>query len=230
MAFRKKHQSIIGYKPDILIVQECENLEKLQSEDVIQNCTSTIWIGENKHKGVGVFSFSDYKLSIAKFYTDAFKYIVPIQVSGPESFLLFAIWAMPIKNSTLKSYVGQIWDALQYYEEYINNTSIFIGDFNSNQIWDKQRKNGNHSDVVDFLKNKGLISIYHEFENEKHGQETQPTIYLLKNPNKPYHLDYCFVNDERLRDKTILEVGKYANWIKLSDHMPIIISHLRNLA
>ena len=53
---------------------------------------------------------------------------------------LFGIWAMPYKSSRAKSYVGQIWRAIHYYSNCLDDDSILIGDFNSNAIWDKKRK------------------------------------------------------------------------------------------
>ena len=40
---------------------------------------------------------------------------------------------------------------------------------------------------------KDIISLYHTIKSEDHGEEKDPTLYLLKKQTKPYHLDYCFV-------------------------------------
>jgi exodeoxyribonuclease III len=40
--------------------------------------------------------------------------------------------------------------------------------------------------------------------------------------SKPYHIDYCFISpDFKISN---VEVGLYEDWIKKSDHMPIIMT------
>jgi len=51
---------------------------------------------------------------------------------------------MPNQEDRKKSYVGQIWHALQYYP-IIKDPANLIGDFNSYVQWDDERKEGNHS-------------------------------------------------------------------------------------
>ena len=56
------------------------------------------------------------------------------------------------------------------------------------------------------------------------GEEAHPTFYLYKQKDKPYHIDYCFASKdlaERLYD---LEIGSYEQWIKYSDHVPMIFT------
>ena len=43
MAFRKKANNIISKNPDILIVPECENLEKLNLTEMIQIPSDVYW-------------------------------------------------------------------------------------------------------------------------------------------------------------------------------------------
>ena len=123
-----------------------------------------------------------------------------------------------------KGYVGQVWGALQAYTQLEN--AIWIGDFNSNAIWNRERKKGNHGDVVERLRQQGVSSLYHSLLDEQEGEESQPTIYLLKNKEKPFHLDYCFAPNVMITDKTTIEVGQHDDWIKLSDHMPVIVKRL----
>ena len=71
-----------------------------------------------------------------------------------------------------------------------------------------------------------MQSIYHQKFGIKHGEEKQPTLYLLKKKEKPYHIDYCFSSKSLFTKKTTFEIGKYEDWIEFSDHMPIIIDNL----
>jgi exonuclease III len=225
MAFRKKVHLIAHYQPDIVIVQECEQPEKLQLQEWNFKPTDVLWIGNNDNKGLCIFSFSHFTFKVHKKYNPALKLVVPVQVTtNAASFMLYAIWA---NNPADKDgqYVTQVWKALDYYKRLIRKkATLLIGDFNSNTIWDKPRRQGNHSTVVKKLAHKNIHSVYHSFRKEAQGKESQPTFYLYKNNTKPYHLDYCFVSGDILNNLTHVEIGEYNHWIKHSDHMPLFVS------
>ena len=56
MAFRKKAGLILAYKPDILIIPECEHPDKLKFPVGTPEPTDTLWFGTNHNKGLGIFS------------------------------------------------------------------------------------------------------------------------------------------------------------------------------
>jgi exodeoxyribonuclease-3 len=224
MGFRKKAEYIFAHKPDILIVPECENRERLKFPDGLMSPDDIVWHGKNQHKGIGVFSFNNYKLELLDCHNTDFKNILPISVTGGETdFILFAIWA---NNPDDKDgpYVTQIWKALKFYEKLLSeNKTILIGDFNSNTIWDKPRREGNHSTVVASLEARQIFSTYHKFFNQAQGNEEHPTLYLYRHKDKPYHLDYCFASMDFIKKLKSVEVGKYEDWTMHSDHKPLII-------
>ena len=227
MAFRKKAQFILHSDVDIAVIQECENTEKLAKTFEEINHNEIIWHGNNPHKGIAIISFNECKITLHKNFNPQFEYILPVTLTKANQQLnLFAIWAMDNKENRAKSYIGQVWDALQFYDELITDKTILIGDFNSNRIWDKKRKIGNHSDVVHFLEKRKIKSIYHCQNKIEHGKETDPTLFLLKNENKKYHMDYCFASNNIVNEKTKLNIGRYDDWIRRSDHMPIWITDL----
>ena len=227
MAFRKKHERIIEQSPDLLIIQECENKDKLQKALETFQHNEIIWYGRNPHKGLAVISFNNVHIERAEDFNAEYEYVLPIKMKvGRQKINLFAIWAMPHQTDRKKNYVGQVWGAINYYKEELKKNCILIGDFNSNALWDNKIKTGNHSDVVKFLNDHKIYSLYHRQEYIKHGDEKDPTIYLLKNKEKPYHLDYCFCSKSLITKTTTIEVGQHDDWIKLSDHMPIIVENL----
>jgi exonuclease III len=227
MAFRNKFQAVLKFKPDILVIQECEHKDKIIAKEGFPEFTDFIWVGDNKNKGVGVISFNNYNIKLSKKYDPKFKYIIPIHVTGDITSQLFAIWAMPSKLSKRDSYVGQIWNALQHYKIKKQNNTILIGDWNSNAIWDNERKGRNHSAIVDLLSELNIFSLYHTLRKEHPGKEIEPTLYLLKNIQKPYHMDYCFLSNNLVDQHTSIDVGKHQNWLHLSDHMPILIKYIK---
>lgn len=222
-AFRKKYELILLEKPDILIIQECEHPSKLLFNDSVEKPRDILWFGDNSNKGICIFSFWDFELNLLENYNSEIRYIIPIWVSNKKSeFTLFAIWA----NNRLdkyNQYIEQIWKALHFYENLLENKNIIITwDFNSNKIWDKKHQIGNHTDVIDKLISKNIHSIYHKQHNEIQWEEKQPTFFLQRNKDKPYHIDYCFVTSNLLENIQEFRIGIYENFKDHSDHLPLI--------
>jgi exodeoxyribonuclease III len=223
MAFRNKADKLKQYRPDILIIPECESIDKLGVKINSINPENMLWFGANPNKGLGIFSSSGYKLLLQPWYNPEFKLIIPLSVSkGDVEFTLFAIWANNT-NDKQNQYIEQVWKSINYYASYLKKSSVILaGDFNSNSIWDKIHPRGNHSDVVDFLGAHGIHSVYHKHFKLAHGKEIHPTFYLSRQKNKPYHIDYCFASSG-LNNITDLSVGKYNEWVQFSDHMPLFV-------
>lgn len=149
-------------------------------------------------------------------------YCIPLRVRG-SSFNLIAVWTQNHADKSI-SYIGQAYKAINHYKAFIASAdTILIGDFNSNQIWDKMRSIGNHSDVVNSLKEMGIVSLYHELKNEKHGSETQSTFYMYRKPEKPFHIDYCFAPESWVFMVEKFEIGEYCKWSHMSDHSPLFV-------
>jgi exonuclease III len=228
MAFRKKADVILAHKPDILIVPECEHPDKLKFNIGTPKPEDVLWLGKNQNKGLGIFSYSKFRFQLPDNYNPGLRMIIPVRVTGGGfDFILYAVWAYNPDDPD-GTYVTQVWKAIHYYEENLTNTPcILAGDFNSNTIWDKPRRNGNHSDVVRKLEEKNICSTYHLYHSCKQGKEKHPTFYLHRHKQKPYHLDYCFVSacfTDRLKS---VEVGDHKFWTKYSDHVPLMVTFRR---
>ncbi|MBF2707170.1 endonuclease/exonuclease/phosphatase family protein [Flavobacterium soyangense] len=223
-AFRKKNNKILALKPDILVVTECESEVKLEFGKSTEKPNDFFWYG-NGHKGIGIFSYCDYKFELLKEFNPKFSYIIPLKVSDKKSsFLLFAIWAKDNVENPEIGYITQVWLALEYYSRLLNLNSIFIGDFNSNQIWDDKHKvNYNHTAVVEFFKRNDIFSLYHEQNKVAHGQEKEHTFHMYRKIEKPYHIDYCFASSEFLKTGFDIQLCKPNEWLEHSDHVPMII-------
>jgi exodeoxyribonuclease III len=223
-AFRKKADSILLLHPDILVIQECEHPDKLLFSRTTPLPTQVLWFGDNKYKGLGIFSYSNYKFRLLEQYNSDIKIIVPIAVSGGEAdFTLFAIWANH-RDDPDGQYVEQVWKAVHHYDQLLSTSHcILTGDFNSNTIWDRPRRLGNHSAVVDKLAKNNIHSLYHTQQNQVQGKEEQATFFLYRNKQKPYHLDYCFASAELCQKVLEFEIGTFEQWIDQSDHVPLMI-------
>lgn len=223
MAFHSKTKDILAFSPDILIVPECASPEIVLKKSK-ENLPEYLWFGDNKNKGIGVFGFNGYQLTLSDIYDEKYKWIVPIQVSGKENFFLLAVWACRYSADKKASYIEQVFKALEIYGELLEKGNVIIaGDFNSNKIWDKDHKIGNHSEVVKLLSENRIKSTYHDFFCEEQGDARQPTHYLWHRQSKPFHIDYCFVSAEWMERLENVAIGKYEDWAQKSDHCPIMV-------
>jgi exodeoxyribonuclease III len=226
MAFRKKLENILAFSPDILIVPECEHIDKIKFPENIKQPTDKLWFGKNQNKGLAVFSFSSFRFSVLKVHNEDYKMIIPISVTGGKfDFTLFAIWANNPADPD-GHYITQIWKALNYYNNLLSEKpTILMGDFNSNTIWDyKKHRLSDHSSVVRFLETKKIHSIYHKFYCQEQGKESHPTLFMYRHKEKPYHIDYCFASAEIVDQVSDVHVGGHEIWAKYSDHSPLIVT------
>jgi exodeoxyribonuclease-3 len=224
MAFRKKVQCILQELPDILIVPECENQERLVFEKDIKLANDFFWYGNNPNKGIGVFSFGDLKIRLLDIHNPDFKYVIPLSIFNEKiNLTVFAIWTQ--KPEKHDCYTEQVWNAVHFYSKLLDNENVILaGDFNSNSIWDKPNRIYNHTNLVDYLMSKNIFSTYHYFHKEKHGQEKKPTLFMHRKIVKPYHIDFCFASSN-LIDKLInVEIGTFEKWTMYSDHNPLIVT------
>ena len=77
--------------------------------------------------------------------------------------------------------------------------------------------------VINKLKEINIFSAYHTYQNVAQGLENHPTYFMYRHINKPYHIDYCFASKCFLEKTVSVSVGQFSEWIKHSDHMPVII-------
>ncbi|XOV94056.1 MAG: endonuclease/exonuclease/phosphatase family protein [Bacteroidota bacterium] len=222
-AFRKKFHELSSLNADIYIIQECEDPE--QTKDILYKewANSYLWIGENKNKGIGVFISGKHSLEPLNWsnqYKDhTVKHFLPCLVN--QQIQLLAVWTHH-NNSPTFGYIGQFWKYLQTNKAQFKNI-IIAGDFNSNVIWDKWDRWWNHSDCANELHEIGIVSAYHELMDDQPGKEFQPTFFLQRNTDKPYHIDYFYLSKSLLTTKSSIVVGDRIKWLEKSDHLPLIL-------
>ena len=225
MAFRNKLEILMGFNPDIAIIQECENEEVLKTKKAKIKFNKIIWVGNNKNKGIGVIAFNDFNIELLE-HNNEFKYVLPIKIFNNHSeYVLLAIWTQLVNKNIYESYVVQATRAFNFYNSLLQKENILIiGDFNSNAIWDNDSpKEYNHSQMVGILNKRKIVSVYHTMNNEEHGKESIPTLYFRKNQNHKYHIDYFFLHENSVNYIESFSIGEYDQYIKQSDHMPLFI-------
>ena len=220
-ALRKKFGALEKLHSDIYVIQECENPVLTKNSKYQEWSNNHLWIGDNKNKGIGIFARAEIdlmRLDWSNTYKDhTVKYFLPCRVN--DQFNLINVWAHR-NNSPNFGYIGQLWKYLQTNRDKFNNL-ILTGDLNSNTIWDQWDRWWNHSDIVRELSELGIESLYHQFFDEEQGQESQPTFYLQRKLEKPYHIDYAFASESIAERLVKIKIGSVSEWLEISDHLPL---------
>lgn len=208
-----KLAAVSTLRADIAVVSECPRLP--------DRSPRRHWSGDDPRRGVAVLASSRYTLAPLRLRTPLPRWVIPIRVRGPVSFLLLAVWA---KNEGRDRYVRGVVRAIRLLRRHIRaGPTVILGDLNSNAIWDDEHPEGwGHSGLVALLDSLGLTSAYHHWHDESHGQERRPTFFEYRHRHRPYHLDYCFLPQAWLPRLTSVRIGGFARWTRWSDHLPLI--------
>ncbi len=235
---RRKLEALDRLHGDVYVIQECEDPSR-STPDYLKWAENYLWVGTSKNKGIGVFPKNGNRVkqltwsgsfnltginpahSSATWKTEDLQLFLPFSLN--DELTLLGIWTKGSRDEAFR-YIGQLWKYIQIHQKDISaEKTILLGDLNSNAQWDKQDRWWSHSGVVKELEHLGLVSLYHSQTGEKQGQETNPTFYLHRKTNRPYHIDYAFMSND-LINSWKLSLGDTNDWISFSDHVPLLIS------
>jgi hypothetical protein len=218
--FRHKFTLLQNLLPDVCVVQECEDPTRSASNPYREWSANSLWIGDNKNRGLGIFAKSHIRLEPIELDADGLGTFLPCKLDG--SITLLGAWTRRTEAYDFR-YIGQPWKYLNLHAEALRTeVSIVMGDFNSNVILDKRHAAASHTSVVQQLSNIGLESLYHHAKSVPQGKDRDATLFLQRNLKKPYHIDYAFIPKNLLPSSTI-GIGESQTWLKYSDHMPVSV-------
>ncbi len=221
-AFRKKFPLVASYTPDLAVIQECEQLERIPWKKGPPPTTS-LWFGEKPTRGLGIFSWTGLAFQALDEYDRSIRYCIPLQVTAPYRFQLIAVWAMEDKDDR-HSYSGQVYQAIGQYRAFIQAAdTLVIGDYNSSQRTTPKTRIGTHATLTLDLHDLWLISAYHHFYLERQGQEKRGTFFHGRKIDRSAHLDYVYLPTRWLRRLAKVQVGDPHEWLKHSDHCPVMV-------
>jgi exonuclease III len=222
-SLRTKLALLRSLAPDLVIVQESEDLSRLERSDLLAGLQTRAWFGTPGKKGIAVLSPHSLTLQVAAAYDASIDHCVPLHVSGSIQLNLLAVWTKQHRQKQ-HSYIGQLYRAVAAYPAFLHAApALVMGDFNSNAIWDDERPRTNHTAVVARLHAAGLVSAYHAWSGDAQGQERTPTFHLYRNLARAYHIDYCFLPARWMPHVTAVTIGPYDPWCQASDHRPLCV-------
>lgn len=209
----KKVAALETLSPDVAVLAESIQPPK-ESKQVL-------WFPSNASKlGIQVRSSGDFQLKRLK-TADLPNCVVPVHVRGPISFNLLAVWTWPAP-----SYIKAFMHALAAYSVLLRSgPTVVAGDFNGNPAFDKPRQRIKWwTRAFSDLQDAGLVSAYHSFNRVPFGKEPHPTHHFLRNPDRRFHIDFCFIPKEWAKKKLKVQVVMDPEWSILSDHFPLLVS------
>jgi endonuclease/exonuclease/phosphatase family metal-dependent hydrolase len=217
--FRQKASRVAVFRPDVLVVQEVENLDATTvfggvEQPTFQHRTSA---PQFPKRGTAVLSYTGTAIRHIDDDDAAFGFSrYEIQHAG-VLFNLAAVWTWATKTNT-DSYRQAHRGLIEHRAWAQQRPTVMLGDFNltpsSGTKW---------ADLQKLIDSAGLISAYHAKSREGFGAETRHTHFHLGRLDRTFHIDYCFVPREwksRIVDVTVPE---YAQWCDVSDHVPLIV-------
>jgi exodeoxyribonuclease-3 len=218
MALHKKAHALAALAPDIAVIPECgqSGLGPMGEFGY-----TGVWAGANPHKGLGIFVRKPLRARLLG--PPQQQWVVGLEIEGcGKPLRAVGVWACRVGTKRCDNYIGQLYTALSKNPAWMDSrNTIIAGDFNSNSRWDANHPVGNHTDVVNMLAQRGIVSAYHAFYSEAQASESRPTFYLLKKRSRPFHLDYVFIPGAWRLQKFAIRNG--AKWATMSDHRPIIV-------
>ncbi len=229
MALPRKWDALMALRPDVAVISECANPDVLAEKGIATMPDTCLWMGKSQHKGLGIFSFNNYRLRRFESFMPNFRFCLPAIVDGPAPFHLLGAWAQNAnEGNRRKNQMGHLSRAMSRYGGFLRSANSFIaGDLNNNTFWDKPGWRMNHDTMVAKAGRMGLVSGYHAIRGEPHGGEKQPTHYWRdRTKDGPtYHIDYIFGSQKMIEKAKSFEVGTFEDWVgnKLSDHVPLVI-------
>ena len=207
MALHRKMDALLALKPDVAVISECANPQVLGDKTDLSMLTGDpVWMGSNKHKGLGVFGFNGWEPNLAPEFDPALRYLLPVQITGSHPFNVLTVWAMNANDGlTRKDQPGPVRIGMNTYRDLLSNKDcVTAGDFNNNVYWDRPGWPINWADAVEMYADYGLTSVYHEQMAEAQGEESIPTHYWRDRikDGPTYHLDYIFMPRPWLGSRT----------------------------
>jgi exodeoxyribonuclease III len=147
MALHRKFDTLLRLRPDVAIICECAEPQRLAAFGRFGSVSGDpVWIGDNRNKGLAVFTFNGYAARLADPFYPTLRHVAPIHITGPAHYNLLAVWAQNGSGGVSRKHqLGPLRRALTKYRAFLTERpSIVAGDFNNNVFWHRPGWRINH--------------------------------------------------------------------------------------
>ena len=160
-AIEDSWEQLAPLQPDVAVLPECASPQ----DSVLDG--RVLWTGDKPNHGLGIVLRQGWELTRLD---DGPGHTIAARVDGPERFNLIGVWTLP-----KPTYAEVMYAVLEHFEGMIRQTpTVIAGDFNTSSTFDLPNSRLNHAEVVRRMEELGLVSAYHVFHGEGHGEETRP--------------------------------------------------------
>jgi len=213
--FDKKLAALEQLQPDLAVIAEA--LAPPEQTDQVR------WFPSNASRlGIQVRAFNGLRLArVRKAAADLPNCVAPLRVTGgPVDFNLLAVWTWPAP-----SYTKAFLNGLAAYARLLQRgPTIVAGDFNGNPVFDKPGARMKWWTLgFEQLHAAGLVSAYHRHHAVPYGREEHATHHFLRKPERPFHIDFCFVPQAWAERRLAVQIPRDSPWQALSDHFPLVV-------
>ena len=182
-----------------------------------ESASSFAEFGNEGEYGLAVAAWGDWSIRPVPLPSISGEVVGGIQVNGPTSFRLVAVWACLSGKPT----VNPVTEALEAWTDWLSTPPLVVaGDFNTGGWWQKITKGPmSHFPIVDDLTKRGLHSAYHAARGTEQGVEEEVTHWHSRGGT--YMIDHVFIPTDWTINE--VEVGPEDPWRERSDHAPIVV-------
>ena len=216
--FRTKIAKISEFEPDLLAVQEMEDIDQIlwfpgSSQPTFRHRSTD----PSTNRGVGVLSFKNAIITPVD-DSDPMAFRRFDVTVGSHNFQIVSVWTADAKPH--KAAYKQAHEGIARHRAWIRQKpTVILGDFNHSASFDGRAWRS----LMDLIEPLELKSAYHEFFGEDFGSETRFTHYHGGKQTSTFHIDYCFIPKDWVSRLRSVQVGSYEDWRPFSDHVPLIV-------
>ena len=205
--------------PDIAVLAECACpevfLRRIRPGDLAAR--DLLWDGTHPSRGLLVATFGSWRARLSPSHRPRSASTLPVQLSGPASLSLVAVWARPPKPDVgYRSGPEPLREGLlRLLPALTGGPAIVAGDFN--------RALARPTGLRALLDDAGLVSAYHHVRGVRPGEEAEATFYRLRRYPSRHHLDHVLVDRTLAAGIRAVEIHTGARWSAWSDHAPLVV-------
>lgn len=208
---QEKVDSILSRKADIYVLPELANPGTLRIPDGY----TAYWHGDIDIKGLGVIVRSGLPSRVPDWFNPSNKYFIPVICEGK---LIVAAWPTRRDSNAPKGYPQIALEGLQEFgRHYEAFPTLITGDLNLYKGQQDETEAYSVESIAAYLKQFGMVSIYHHLTGEAFGREKKATYYHRFQKEQPFFLDYTFTNIP------VKDYWLYGWEPRFSDHVPQVI-------
>ena len=215
-----KWELLRGLRPDVAVLPEAARAPRRLEPSLLEAAPSWHWVGRNPAKGLAVATFGAESGALAPDATGRWSV-----AARQGSLTVLGIWSCP----TGGQYALEVERALDAHARWLDPDGelIVAGDFNvvGRGAARASGASGATARLFARLGRLGLTSAYHTVRHEVPGAESAATYFHHRDPDRPFHIDFCFVSATLRRRLAGVEVGSYEDWVRpgYSDHCPLVV-------